>query len=71
MKQLQVYAESKAIVQLVLPHGWVARINHLAVERGINRSALIRAAIEAMYFGVSAPSALHEQPEAAGKGGAA
>jgi metal-responsive CopG/Arc/MetJ family transcriptional regulator len=45
----QVFAESKAVVQLVLPQGWVARINELAIERGVNRSALIREAIAAMY----------------------
>jgi hypothetical protein len=39
--------EGKAIVQLVLPHAWVAQINRLAMERGVNRSALIREAIAA------------------------
>jgi hypothetical protein len=42
--------DGKAIVQVVLPHDWVTRINHLAIERGVNRSALIRAAIAASYF---------------------
>ena len=44
--------EGKVIVQVVLPHDWVARINRLAVDRGLNRSALIRAAIAASYFEV-------------------
>jgi Arc/MetJ-type ribon-helix-helix transcriptional regulator len=38
------------VVQLVLPPSWVARINQLAVSRGVNRSALIREAIRATYF---------------------
>jgi hypothetical protein len=47
---LQSYAEGKAVVQLVLPLPWLARINQLAIERGVNRSALIREAIRAAYF---------------------
>ena len=47
---LQTYAEGKAVVQLVLPLPWLARINQLAMERGVNRSALIREAIQATYF---------------------
>jgi hypothetical protein len=47
---LQPYAEGKAVVQLVLPLPWLARINQLAIERGINRSALIREALRAAYF---------------------
>jgi Ribbon-helix-helix protein, copG family len=50
MHVMQTFAEAKAVVQLVLPHGWIARINQLATERGVNRSALIRAAIAATYF---------------------
>lgn len=51
MRPFQTFAESKAVVQLVLPHRWVERINQLALERGLNRSALIREAIAATYFG--------------------
>jgi hypothetical protein len=29
---------------------WVARLNHLAIARGVTRSALIREAIAASYF---------------------
>jgi hypothetical protein len=47
---LQPFTEGKAIVQIVLPPSWVARINQLATERGINRSALIREAISLAYF---------------------
>jgi len=47
---LQPFTEGKAVVQLVLPPSWVARINQLAMERGVNRSALIRNAIAAAYF---------------------
>jgi ribbon-helix-helix CopG family protein len=47
---LQSYAEGKVVVQLVLPLPWLARINQLAIERGVNRSALIREAIRAAYF---------------------
>ena len=45
------FAEAKAVVQLVLPQTWVPRINQLAIERGVTRSALIRQAIAATYFG--------------------
>jgi hypothetical protein len=44
------FAESKAVVQLVLPQGWVARLNALALARGLSRSALIREAIAASVF---------------------
>jgi hypothetical protein len=47
---LQSFAEGKAIVQIVLPLSWVPRINKLAVDRGVNRSALIRGAIEQAFF---------------------
>ncbi len=47
---LQPYAEGKAVVQVVLPLPWLTRINQLAIERGVNRSALIREAIRAAYF---------------------
>jgi hypothetical protein len=40
MHHFQPLSEGKAVVQLVLPHGWVIRINQLATERGMNRSAL-------------------------------
>ena len=50
MRPFQTFAESKSVVQLVLPHGWVERINRLVLERGLNRSALIREAIAATYF---------------------
>ena len=46
----QLFAESKAVVQLVLPYAWVTRINELAIARRVNRSALIREAIAATYF---------------------
>jgi hypothetical protein len=45
------FADAKAVVQLVLPQSWVPRINQLAIERGVTRSALIREAIAATYFG--------------------
>ena len=47
---IQPFTEGKAVVQLVLPPSWVTRLNQLALERGLNRSALIRAAIQATYF---------------------
>jgi hypothetical protein len=47
---LQSFAEGKSVVQIVLSPSWVTRINKLATERGINRSALIREAIEQVYF---------------------
>jgi hypothetical protein len=53
---LQPLTEGKAVVQLVLPLSWVARINRLAIERGVNRSALIRQALAATY-GVDVPEA--------------
>jgi metal-responsive CopG/Arc/MetJ family transcriptional regulator len=54
MRPFQTFAESKAVVQLVLPQGWVERINRLALERGVNRSALIREAIARTYFELGA-----------------
>jgi Ribbon-helix-helix protein, copG family len=51
LRAIQPFADSKAVVQLVLPQTWVPRINQLAIERGITRSALIRQAIAAAYFG--------------------
>jgi metal-responsive CopG/Arc/MetJ family transcriptional regulator len=51
---LQSFTEGKVVVQIVLPPSLLARINRLAIDRGINRSALIREAIELAYF--------HEQP---------
>jgi Ribbon-helix-helix protein, copG family len=50
MSSFRPLGEGKAIVQLVLPQAWVTRINALTIERGINRSALIRDAIAAVYF---------------------
>jgi hypothetical protein len=50
MSALQVDGDVKAVLQLVMPASWVGRINRLAVERGMNRSALIREAIETAYF---------------------
>jgi hypothetical protein len=48
---LQALTDGKIVMPLVVPPSWVARLNQLAVQRGINRSALIRAAIAAAYFG--------------------
>jgi hypothetical protein len=59
---LQPYAEGKAVVQLVLPLPWLARINQLAMERGVNRSALIREAIRAAYFNDGDAPPLPEAP---------
>ena len=59
---LQQYAEGKAVVQLVLPLLWLARINQLAIERGVNRSALIREAIRAAYFNGSDAQPLPDAP---------
>jgi metal-responsive CopG/Arc/MetJ family transcriptional regulator len=50
MKMLQSFTEGKTIVQIVLSPSLLACINKLAIERGINRSALIREAIEQVYF---------------------
>jgi hypothetical protein len=50
MNRVVVLTEGKSIVQVVLPHAWVLRINQLAVERGLNRSAVIREAIAWAYF---------------------
>jgi hypothetical protein len=62
MRAMQPFAETKAVIQLVLPQSWVPRINQLAIERGINRSALIRAAIAAAYFGGDDPDPLAPTP---------
>jgi hypothetical protein len=50
MAMLQAFTDGKAVVPLVVPPSWVARLNQLAIERGVNRSALIREAIAAAYF---------------------
>jgi hypothetical protein len=47
-------AQNKTVVPVVLPLSWVTRLNRLAVERGVNRSALIRQALVAT-FGVDQP----------------
>jgi hypothetical protein len=47
---VNTFAESKAVLPLVLPATWATRLNQLAIQQGINRSALIRAAIAAVYF---------------------
>ena len=78
MRPFQTFAESKSVVQLVLPHGWVERINQLALERGVNRSALIRAAIAATYFGgqlgaevdTGSDASERERPDATERGNA-
>jgi hypothetical protein len=62
MRAIQPFADSKAVVQIVLPQTWVPRINQLAIERGINRSALIRAAIAATYFDGDDPDPLAPPP---------
>ena len=49
MRSPSALTEGKTIVQVVLPHAWVARINQLAIERGLSRSALIREAIARSY----------------------
>jgi hypothetical protein len=62
---LQPFTEGKAVIQLVLTPAWVARINQLAMERGVNRSALIRAAIERVYF--AKQSAIRDDRRGEGK----
>jgi hypothetical protein len=47
-------AQNQTVVPVVLPNAWVSRINRLAIERGVNRSALIRQALAATY-GVDQP----------------
>ena len=44
------FREPQLSVPLVLPAGLLARINRLATERGITRSALIREAINQALF---------------------
>jgi hypothetical protein len=50
MPALQLHAEGKAIVQLVLPPSMLTRLNEIAFRRGVNRSRVIREAIEHVYF---------------------
>lgn len=50
MNTSRSFRGNKMSIPLVLPPSWVARMNQLAMERGINRSALIREAIRATYF---------------------
>jgi len=56
---LQRYADRRAVINLSLPTNMVDRLNDLAIEQGTNRSALIKDAINAMYFGT--PNAQHEE----------
>ena len=44
------FAPAKAVLQLVVPQPWAERVNQLALERGMNRSRLIREAVEQVYF---------------------
>jgi hypothetical protein len=46
-------------VPLVLPLSWLDRLNSLAAERGIGRSALIRSAIEAGLFKTPSMTTMH------------
>ncbi len=55
-------ATVRQYVQLVLPPGWVPRINALAIEHGVTRSALIRAAIASVYLADSSDSDTIEKP---------
>jgi hypothetical protein len=50
LRTLVAYGDRKAVVPLTLSQSTLERINQLAIARGINRSALIRAAIAAVYF---------------------
>ena len=69
MNRVVVLTEGKSIVQVVLPHSWVVRINQLAVERGINRSALIREALEYSLAGDLEPHVLDSTAAGQPKGG--
>jgi hypothetical protein len=50
MPALQLHAEGKAVVQLVLPPSMVTRLNEIALRRGVNRSWVIREALQQVYF---------------------
>ncbi len=50
MPALQLHAEGKAIVQLVLPPSMLTRLNEIALHRGVNRSRVIRDALQQVYF---------------------
>jgi len=54
VKAAREFTDGKSIVQVVMPHAWIGRINRLAQERGVNRSALIREAIASTYFDLGA-----------------
>jgi hypothetical protein len=46
-----LYRGNKIAVPVILPALWIPELNQLASQQGITRSALIREAIAAMYFG--------------------
>lgn len=50
MPELQLHAEGKAVVQLVLPPSMLTRLNEIALRRGVNRSRVIRDALQQVYF---------------------
>lgn len=50
MPALQLHAEGKAVVQLVLPPSMLTRLNQIALHRGVNRSRVIRDALQQVYF---------------------
>ena len=65
MPALQFHADGKAVVQFVRSPSMLTRLNEIALRRGINRSRVIREAIERVYFASSDGSSL-EQPSMTG-----
>jgi metal-responsive CopG/Arc/MetJ family transcriptional regulator len=47
---IQRYVEGRAVIQLSLPTAIINHLNDLAIKQGTNRSALIRDAINTLYF---------------------
>ena len=50
-------ADAKSVLPVVMPSRLALRLNQLAAQLGINRSRLIRQAVEQAYFADAAQSA--------------
>jgi hypothetical protein len=61
MAGLQKLSGNSPAIQLVLPQAYIERLNEMAQERRVTRSALIRQAIDAALFGQEQTQG-HNQP---------
>jgi metal-responsive CopG/Arc/MetJ family transcriptional regulator len=52
MKGIRPFSDRTVTLPVVVPMSWVDRLNRVAAEKGINRSAVIRDALEQAVFGL-------------------